>query len=378
MKLFKKSDLNGNITRSKELLLNMVANKAGYRNLTTTKINGKKFLYLQGEAKEFENNVEEITKEAWERWLDRRCREEYNLSLQEVCRILGERLYEWITNPEDLPEYRSYGRGVDSEDREVIRRSAEYYNVTVDDCVDWIRELIVERNFRGLRAEEVVKRKLEGILSKLGIQAAVKTVNLKSDKAGVDMVVEGHNWSVGFQVKRSSYKHYGSIESAYHKGYSRLKNLHYIIYDEEMNILNEDEVVDEVKKAIGENVFIAKNDGEGMYVGHVDDVKREEVKMEGTSGTYIQWLISKEQGAENYAMRLFTLKPGGRIARHQHPWEHEIYILSGTGIIGAGEEEVRVREGNFLYVPPDVPHWYVNDGEEDMKFLCIIPMKGVK
>ncbi len=114
-----------------------------------------------------------------------------------------------------------------------------------------------------------------------------------------------------------------------------------------------------------------------MYISHVNDVPKEEVNMEGTQGTFIQWLISKEQGAENYAMRLFTIKPGGKIARHQHPWEHEIYILRGKGIIGAGEEEVKVKEGNFLYVPPDVPHWYRNDGNEDLQFLCIIPMKGV-
>jgi len=115
-----------------------------------------------------------------------------------------------------------------------------------------------------------------------------------------------------------------------------------------------------------------------LYVGHIDKVKKEEVKMDGTEGTYIQWLISKEQGAENYAMRLFTIKPGGKIAPHNHPWEHEIFVISGSGIIGAGDREVRVREGNFLYVPPDVVHWYRNDGDEDFKFLCIIPMKGVR
>ncbi len=115
-----------------------------------------------------------------------------------------------------------------------------------------------------------------------------------------------------------------------------------------------------------------------MYIGHIDDVEKTEVKMEGTHGTYIQWLISREQGAENYAMRLFTLKPGAEIAKHQHPWEHEIYVLSGKGIIGAGEEEVEAGEGNFLYIPPDIPHWYRNTGDEDMKFLCIIPMKGVQ
>ncbi len=115
-----------------------------------------------------------------------------------------------------------------------------------------------------------------------------------------------------------------------------------------------------------------------MYVSHINKVEKKKVEMEETSGTYIQWLISKEQGAENYAMRLFTVEPGGVIAKHQHPWEHEIFILEGKGIIGAGDEEVEVSAGNFVYIEPSIPHWYRNTGNGEWKFLCIIPMKGVK
>ncbi len=115
-----------------------------------------------------------------------------------------------------------------------------------------------------------------------------------------------------------------------------------------------------------------------MYVEKIENVKKEEVKMEGIKNVWIQWLISKEEGAENYAMRLFTVGKDGVIPRHQHPWEHEIFILQGKGIIGAGEEEKEVEEGSFAYIPPNVPHWYRNTGEEDWKFICIIPMKGVK
>ncbi len=120
-----------------------------------------------------------------------------------------------------------------------------------------------------------------------------------------------------------------------------------------------------------------------MYVSSVDDVEKIKVEMKGmdgqvTKGVWIQWLISREQGAENYAMRLFTVEPGGVIPKHQHPWEHEIFVIKGKGIIGAGDEEKEVSEGYFAYIPPDVPHWYRNTGNEEWKFICIIPMKGVK
>ncbi len=120
--------------------------------------------------------------------------------------------------------------------------------------------------------------------------------------------------------------------------------------------------------------------GEIMFVSHIDNVPKEKVEMENpdgerTKGVWIQWLIREEQGAENYALRLFTLEPGGVIPRHQHPWEHEIFILEGVGVIGAGNKEVRVKPGNFLYIEPDIPHWYRNEGEENLKFLCIIPIR---
>ena len=113
-----------------------------------------------------------------------------------------------------------------------------------------------------------------------------------------------------------------------------------------------------------------------MKVSHINDVEKEKVEMEGAEGVWIQWLIAKKDGAENYAMRLFTIEKGGKIPIHQHPWEHEIFVLEGKGIIGAGEEEREVRKGSFAYVEPDIPHWYRNTGDGEWKFLCIIPMKG--
>ena len=113
-----------------------------------------------------------------------------------------------------------------------------------------------------------------------------------------------------------------------------------------------------------------------MYLSKVKDVEKEKVDMKGVEKTWIQWLIASKEGAGNYAMRLFTVEPGGVIGKHNHPWEHEIYFLEGKGIVGAGEEEKEVEPGNFAYIEPDIPHWYRNTGESDWKFLCIIPMKG--
>jgi len=111
------------------------------------------------------------------------------------------------------------------------------------------------------------------------------------------------------------------------------------------------------------------------YITHVKNVKVKPVEMEGAKGAYVQWLIDSSKGAERFAMRIFTIKPGGVIPRHSHWYEHEIYVVKGGGIIGAGDKEYEVYEGNAIYVPPNIPHWYRNNRSEDWVFICIIPLK---
>ncbi len=73
-------------------------------------------------------------------------------------------------------------------------------------------------------------------------------------------------------------------------------------------------------------------------------------------------------------MRRFILGKNGYIPVHQHPWEHEIYVLLGKGIVGAMNEEKVLESDNYAYIPPNVPHWYKSLSDEWI-FLCIIPYK---
>jgi len=110
---------------------------------------------------------------------------------------------------------------------------------------------------------------------------------------------------------------------------------------------------------------------------HVDNVPLEEASMHGAevNDTYIQWLITKDkQGAPNFAMRRFVLKPGAYVELHQHWNEHEIYIISGEGVVTSPDNKEKVvKEGNFIFVPGDEPHGYRNDTKDDFVFLCMVP-----
>jgi len=112
-----------------------------------------------------------------------------------------------------------------------------------------------------------------------------------------------------------------------------------------------------------------------LYITHVDKVEKKPVDFKGAKDAYIQWLVDPSAGAKNFAMRMFTIKPGGEIPKHSHWYEHEIFVLKGKGVIGAGDKEYEVSEGNVIYVPPNIPHWYRNTGSEDWVFICVIPLR---
>lgn len=92
-----------------------------------------------------------------------------------------------------------------------------------------------------------------------------------------------------------------------------------------------------------------------------------------SEGISIRWVIGKPEGAPNFAMRVIEFQPGAVFARHQHPYEHEIFVLEGEGVVEGLERELPMRPGVALYVPPDEPHGYRNTGDEVLRFICVIP-----
>lgn len=99
-------------------------------------------------------------------------------------------------------------------------------------------------------------------------------------------------------------------------------------------------------------------------------------KAEEGAGLMIRWLITKEMGAENFAMRYFEMAPGGFSPLHKHPWEHEVFILDGEGIVTDGKEDRRFRQGDAVFIPPNEEHQFKNTSSSTVKLLCMIPYKS--
>ena len=112
-----------------------------------------------------------------------------------------------------------------------------------------------------------------------------------------------------------------------------------------------------------------------MKVKHFEEVKALDVVQEGARDVKVRWLITKEDGARNFAMRLFEVKPGGYTPCHKHDYEHEVFILEGEGKLLLEGKEYDLKPGVFAFVPENKEHQFKNTGEKILKFLCLIPNK---
>ena len=90
-------------------------------------------------------------------------------------------------------------------------------------------------------------------------------------------------------------------------------------------------------------------------------------------GITIRWIIGRPEGAPNFAMRVIEFQPGAVFETHQHPFEHEIFVLEGEGVAEGPGGEVPMRPGVALYISPDEPHGYRNTARRTLRFICVIP-----
>lgn len=103
-------------------------------------------------------------------------------------------------------------------------------------------------------------------------------------------------------------------------------------------------------------------------------VPAQPVGEEGAANATVRWLISRPEGAPNFAMRLFELAPGGHTPLHTHPWEHEVFVLGGRLEVIGDEGPRAAVAGDALLVLPNERHQFRNPAEEPARFLCLIPL----
>lgn len=92
-------------------------------------------------------------------------------------------------------------------------------------------------------------------------------------------------------------------------------------------------------------------------------------------GATKQVLIGPGEGAPTFAVRPFTLSPGGHTPAHGHPFEHGVIVLRGEGEVLTPEGPRAIGPGTVGYVPPGEHHQFRNAGKEPLEFLCVVPVR---
>jgi quercetin dioxygenase-like cupin family protein len=110
-----------------------------------------------------------------------------------------------------------------------------------------------------------------------------------------------------------------------------------------------------------------------MKIKPTESVESNPVDMEGASGVAMRLLVSDADGAPNFTMRQFVVEPGGHTPKHTHPYEHEVYVVSGSGVALEGDVEHAITGGDVVFVRPGEVHQFRNSGDSPMTFLCLIP-----
>ena len=90
-------------------------------------------------------------------------------------------------------------------------------------------------------------------------------------------------------------------------------------------------------------------------------------------GVQIREMITAKDGAPNFALRVFDVQPGASTPFHTHAWEHEVYIIAGTGRVRTEGEETPFKAGDSVYIAPDEQHCFVADASTTVQMICCIP-----
>lgn len=87
----------------------------------------------------------------------------------------------------------------------------------------------------------------------------------------------------------------------------------------------------------------------------------------------VEALVGAEDRAIQLDVHINTIRPGTAAGpRHYHSTnENAYFVLAGSASILVGSDEYQVGAGDFLFIPPGVPHAVTNIGDDDVRLIEI-------
>ena len=111
-------------------------------------------------------------------------------------------------------------------------------------------------------------------------------------------------------------------------------------------------------------------------IKHYSEVAHIPLNASGAKNTKKRLLIGSDDGVPLFSIRMFEIEKDGYTPHHSHDFEHEIYVIRGTGNIINDDGEHGVRAGSVIYVPAMEKHQIVNTGTDLLRVLCMVPKEN--
>ena len=102
---------------------------------------------------------------------------------------------------------------------------------------------------------------------------------------------------------------------------------------------------------------------------------RDHKPVEEVKGVFRAEVITADDGAPHFSMRVFEVEPGSSTPSHSHPWEHEVFILSGRGVVAGEQGAIPIGRESVVFIASGEHHCFVNTSNEPLRFVCVIPIQ---
>lgn len=111
-----------------------------------------------------------------------------------------------------------------------------------------------------------------------------------------------------------------------------------------------------------------------IFTVNAFSVQVEDLAKEGAEKVRVRYLIDERHGSHRFAVRLYTVEKGGHTPLDEHAYEHQVYVLSGRGMLKQSKEAgplKPLRAGDTVFIPSKAVHQFSNEWDEPFVFLCV-------
>jgi quercetin dioxygenase-like cupin family protein len=85
--------------------------------------------------------------------------------------------------------------------------------------------------------------------------------------------------------------------------------------------------------------------------------------------------LTAKDGASHFTMHIMEITTHASTPTHYHPFEHEILVIDGKGIVVGEKGGTPIAEGSVVFIPGNETHCFVNTGDETLRYVNIEPIK---